>query len=268
MAMKKTVILSLLFFMLTIAADSVKYQCNNCREYVARWWTWNVCVDSLEFKINLCSVCTKLPKCSECYGRVSEYQHIDKRYFCKECKVKGVFAKTQGQKIFDSTRKFLKERWGIYTDHKIYFSLEDADFMKQFSNNYSNNWLGYFSPLGSGGKIRYSSGVEYDRPKVFRIRVMSGLSPKKLASIIAHELTHDWVWECVPQILKFERLNEGMATFIQWLYLKEIGECNMAKRQESCADLVYGAGFRQMQQIMINCKNAKDFKVVLLKQSN
>ena len=50
--------------------------------------------------------------------------------------------------------------------------------------------------------------------------------------------------------------------------LKEIGECNMAKRQESCADLVYGAGFRQMQQIMINCKNAKDFKVVLLKQSN
>ena len=34
--------------------DSVKYQCNNCREYVARWWIWNVCADSSEFKINLC----------------------------------------------------------------------------------------------------------------------------------------------------------------------------------------------------------------------
>lgn len=249
-------------------ADSVKYQCNNCRNYVASWWTWNVCVDSSEFKVNLCSVCTKLPKCSECYGRVAVYQHIDKRYFCKECKSRGIFSKVQGQKIFDNTRKFLKEKWGIYTDHKIYFSLEDADFMKQFSNNYSNNWLGYFSPLGSGGKIRYRSGVEYDRPKAFRIRVMSGLSPKKLASVIAHELTHDWIWECVPQILKFERLNEGMATFIQWRYLKETGEHNMAKHQENRADLVYGAGFRLMQQIMENSKNADEFKTKLLLQAN
>lgn len=264
--MKRSILFIVLLTACAVCADSVKYQCNHCRKYVGQWWNWRGQQDSLQFAIKLCAYCTRLPKCSECYARVGVYQHEDKRYFCQSCRQRGVFEQQQGKLIFEQTRKYLKDTWGIHTDHKIYFSLEDADFMKQFFNSYSQNWIGYFSPLGSGGKIIYSSGVEYDRPKAFRIRVMSGLSPKKLASVIAHELTHDWIWEYVPEVRNYERLNEGMAVYVQWLYLKKTGEENMAKQQENRADLVYGAGFRQMQEIMAKCKNADSFKKVLLEQ--
>lgn len=247
-----------------VFSDTVKYQCNNCRNYAGQWWNWKALVNGAVYQIKLCGICTKLPKCSECYGRVAVYQHADKRFFCQECRQQGVFDQKQAQQIFDATRKYMKECWNIFTDHKIYFSLEDADFMKQFSNSYSNNPNGYFSPLGSGGKIRYRSGVEYDRPKAFRIRVMSGLPPQSLAGVIAHELVHDWVWEYVPQIIKYEQLNEGFAVYMQWLFLKNTGAEQLAIQQENRSDPVYGAGFRQMQQLMAECRNADDFKKTLL----
>ena len=264
--MKTCILILIVLTSFGLVADSVRYQCNNCKKYTGKWWIWNVVAGNREFKVKLCENCTKLPKCSECYGRVASYQHADKRYFCPQCHKEGIFDKKKGQQIFDETRKFLKEKWGIYTEHKIYFSLEDCDYMKQFSNGYSGNLIGYFSPLGSGKKIRYFSGVEYNHPEVFRIRVLSGMSAVKLAGVIAHELTHDWVWEVVPQIQKYEQLNEGIATYIQWLYLKHTGNHNMAKHQANRTDLVYGAGFRQMQQIMHSSVNAEDFKNILLQQ--
>jgi len=236
-------------FVFPVYAESVRYSCSSCGEMTGLWWERKRLVDGWWYRepnLKLCPLCAKKPMCVSC-GRAADCNHGDGRWFCRKCYDQKVFDQEEGKKIFEATRKFLKDNFGKHTSHKIYFSLEDKEYMDQISTNYAPRAIGYWSPLGSGGKIRYTSGVEYDRPKVFRIRVLSGLSPVYLASVIAHELTHDWAWEHLGELQKYEQLNEGLARYVEWLYLKAQGENKMAMEHvENVPDLVYGAGFRKI----------------------
>ena len=260
------------FFMMflmcnVIFADSVRYSCASCGEMMDRWRTRPRLTDGWWYHdgyLKLCAICVKRPACSSC-NNAADYDHGDGRWFCRACRAQKVFDQKTAQKIFDETRQYLKKQFGISTDHKIYFSLENKDFMDQIKNSYSKHGaFGYWSPLQI--KLTDRNGIEYKSPKVFRIRVISGLSPEYLASVIAHELTHDWSWEPLGKLHKFEQIVEGLARYVEWLYLKSKGEHKMAMwHVENIPEKVYGTGFRRIRELLKDSTNAAEWLPLLKK---
>ena len=250
------------------AEDSVRYSCASCGEMMERWLVRKYLNDGVwyhEAHLRICPRCAALPACASCNNAAS-YDHGDGRWFCRDCRMRKVFDQKTGREIFEETRRYLKERFGISTDHKIYFSLENMDFMDQITNSYSKHSIGYWSPVQT--KVSYGNGIEYRSPKVFRIRIISGLSPEYLASVVAHELTHDWSWEPLGQLRNFEQIVEGVARYVEWLYLKSRGKHKMAMwHVENVPDPVYGNGFRKIRELLKDSSDATEW-LPLLKKLN
>jgi hypothetical protein len=81
------------------------------------------------------------------------------------------------------------------------------------------------------------------------IRLQRGLPAVQLASVVAHEIAHVWLWSSAPTPQKLD--DEGVAELCGYWVLGHLGgeaAAALQRRIASNTDALYGAGFRRARQ--------------------
>jgi len=115
--------------------------------------------------------------------------------------------------------------------HKIKYTLQGQDFIKQKSEGISGDINGLFYRLND----------------TFEIYILYGLRKKDLYQVIPHEVAHAWVAENCPHNMSLEDA-EG---FAQWVAYHAMGNFGYRNFRETLlvGNTVYASGLRKMLKI-------------------
>ncbi len=181
-----------------------------------------------------CQRCiAKYPKCSSCGAPVglSGNNLDDGRCLCSSCYASGLFRADQISAIKTQTLNYLSDYLGMNISHKITYTLQGEDFIKEKSHGLSGDLNGLF----------YRKGDKFD------IYVLYGLRRDDLYQVLAHEIAHAWMSENA----KSERSLEESEGFAQWVAYHFLGYLGLQEQQRIllAGDDVYASGLRMMIQL-------------------
>ena len=205
-----------------------------------------------------CPSCAKLPHCFVCDVPTDDGRRLaDGRAICRKCRAGAVADPREAERIFRQVRTKLKGRLGLFTDHRIEFSLVDRAELHRLAGGSSDTpkELGLFAHhvrrrtterRDHRGRVlsRKTEKVE----ESFNIYALDHLTREYLEYVCAHELGHDWQAEHYPNITD-PAVREGFAEYVGWRYNRAHGRHRLNQRIEKNADPVYGAGFRRIKAI-------------------
>lgn len=181
-----------------------------------------------------CQKCiAKYPKCSSCGAPVglSGIDLDDGRHLCSRCYAAGLFRADQVSAVKAEVLNYLSSHLDMNVSHKITYTLQGEDFIKEKSHGLSGDLNGLF----------YRKGDKFD------IYVLYGLRRNDLYQVLAHEIAHAWMSENA----KHERSLEESEGFAQWVAYHFLGHRGLQEQQRMLliGDDVYASGLRKMLQI-------------------
>jgi hypothetical protein len=181
-----------------------------------------------------CQECVdKYPRCASCGAPSGPYsvKLDDGRILCRDCYNAGYFDPKQVSNVKEQVLSFLDLSMGMTVNHKIKYTLQGVDFIRQKSEGISGDLNGLFHRQGGS----------------FEIFVLYGLRLRDLYQVIAHEIAHAWAAENCRDNLTLEEA-EGFAQWIAYYSLKNFGYDNYANTLLK-GDNEYARGLRIMLDI-------------------
>ena len=211
----------------------------------------------------VCDSCMARPKCFVCnLPSLSTMTRLeDGRLLCTACAPKAVFDAQAASGIFESVRKFMRDKMNLSTSHSIAMQLVSSKRLSELSPDgpgagVEMGLFEYSALLETtvrdsvDAKGRKLSSVESSRTseEKWSIYALYGLTEERLAEVFAHELAHDWMQRNCPYI-RDPKIKEGWAEYIAWRYNEMQGRPKLNIRIERNTDPVYGAGFQEIRKI-------------------
>ncbi len=207
-----------------------------------------------------CPDCAQKPRCFAC-GMPFDCEKIeDGRLICPHCQESAVTDFNEFLEILNNTRKLMREKLQIQTEHEITFRLVDRPTLDKITpGSGSQDELGAFKFEKMTEKVVLHTGatlfsgptkktIEENVSISRKIFILSHLPKKKLIEVCAHELAHDWMQEFFPHINRL-KTKEGWAEFVAWRINSIVGSEDLNRRIEQNLHPDYGDGFRMMKQI-------------------
>ena len=204
--------------------------CYICKELIEGRYSWFDRDDTKKY----CQMCVnRYPECANCgapAGRNSN-QLKDKRVLCSNCYKESFFNAGKVKLIKRKVQDYLESSLGITVKHKIKYSLQGQDFIREKSE-------------GVSGDI---NGLFYRENDTFEIFVLYGLRKKELYQVIPHEIAHAWTSENSKRELTLEEA-EG---FAQWVAYHALGNFGFRDYRETLLEgnSVYAKGLQKMLNI-------------------
>ena len=203
--MKTTrMLLLLLALIFSITAAEAPQRCAACQRLLAGTYFWATS-PGLGEKQPVCEACKKLKtSCAICQLPVPDPKHAldDKRVLCERDFAAGIFDEREALRVFEEAKRDvhrLLAPYGVLPDHNITVSLVDGKRLTQLYQSlpslHDNSLLGLTkSEVATPGRqFRHS------------IYLINGLSRARLAATAAHEFTHAWMHENIPETRKLEK---------------------------------------------------------------
>ena len=181
-----------------------------------------------------CESCVRAyPQCASCGAPVGKYgkKLEDGRVLCPDCYKAGVFQAATVSAIKQRILDYLASEFSMTLNHKVRYTLQGQDFIKQKSN----------------GALGDLNGLFYCRNSDFQIYVLYGLRKKDLYQVIPHEIAHAWAMENCRDYLTQEE-SEGFAQWIAYYTLRHFGYKDFSESLLK-GDNVYARGLRLMMDI-------------------
>ncbi len=180
-------------------------------------------------QVEVCSNCIKLPLCFICGLPAKDGTQLpDGRWLCQRCAKTAVLDADDVGHIFWEARDDMDKKYSRFTAFPTNIDVTvidrvDVDSMFQVMGNdfESPDVLGVTQKISTNGAARY------------RIGLLTGQPMNQLGEVCAHELSHAWVWENVPQE-RHDRLardaEEGFCEMDGYLYADSKGDEDEKKR--------------------------------------
>jgi hypothetical protein len=180
-------------------------------------------------QVEVCSNCAQLPRCFICGLPVKDgIQLPDGRWLCARDAKTAVLDADEVRGIFADVHDDLDKMYARFTTFPTNIDVSaidrvDVDSMFQITGNSfeSPDVLGITQPITTNGVKRY------------RIALLTGQPVAELREVCAHELSHAWVGENVPEE-RHERLDrdaeEGFCEMMGYLLMDAEGEDSEKKR--------------------------------------
>ena len=231
--------------------ESVLPLCTVCGRRTAKWTA------AADGSFLACPECMKNPRCFVCGVPRGDATLDDGRVICRRCRADAVTDPDEAERCFRMVRRELRSGLGIFTDHRIEFSLTDRKELHRLAGDTSDSTR----ELGLFVHRVHRRTTERRRPdgrmisrktekisESFGIYALDHLTREFLEYVCAHELGHDWQVANYPNITD-RSVREGFAEYVGWLYNRRHGRRQLNRRIEKNADPVYGAGFRKIKAI-------------------
>lgn len=175
----------------------------------------------------------KYPHCASCGAPAgkSSQKLSDGRILCQDCYRAGYFDAQHVKVIKDNILNYLESNLDLSIKHKITYTLQGEDFIKNKSEAISGDLNGLF----------------YRQNDEFEIYVLYGLRQKDLYQVIAHEIAHAWASENCRLNLTLEEA-EG---FAQWVAYYTLRHFNFTAFSQTLleGDTDYSLGLKMMLRI-------------------
>ena len=212
--------------------------------------------------IFLCEYCSNLPACSCCQMPLDKFSKDlgDGRSLCRECARDAIFSQSDAEKIMNSLRQELVDKYKLGTSHTIKFELCSKTDLKKESNGDGERELGLY--IFNRKTLTFFNHPIRNR-ETYRIMILKGLPPDFFRSVGVHELAHDWMEDNLSHIDEPE-IREGFSEYVSWLYSKSEKLDRIPWRMEQNTDPVYGDGFRKVRDMMGDARTASEWKRILL----
>ncbi|MCP4583014.1 MAG: hypothetical protein GY839_15505 [candidate division Zixibacteria bacterium] len=207
--------------------------CHTCRTPIEGEYLWFDGDESKKYCQRCVNHYTKCASCGAPSGGNSQRLE-DHRVLCQDCYRAGYFDPGQIGLIKRKILAFLDSYFGMNLKHKIRYSLQGQDFIKNKSD-------------AIGGDL---NGLFYRENDKFEIYVLYGLREKDLYQVISHEIAHAWASENCRANLTLEEA-EGFAQWVAYYSLIQFGYSNFGETLVD-GDNVYARGLRMMLEIEKN----------------
>jgi len=220
--MKTTrILLLLLALVFSITAADAPKRCAACLRLLAGTFFWATS-PGLGEKQPVCEACKNLKtSCAICQLPVPDPKHAldDKRVLCERDFAAGIFDEREALRVFEETKRDvhrLLAPYGVLPDNNITVSLVDGKRLTQLYQSlpslHENSLLGLTkSEVATPGRqFRHS------------IYLINGLGRARLAATAAHEFTHAWMHENIPETRKLEKDTvEGFCELVAFKLMSE-----------------------------------------------
>ena len=172
-------------------------------------------------------------------------------HICQYCNKDIVKSLPELQKIFDSVRRDLTQKFNFKFDHPIKLEMrsfstgENWDTSREFGLYKYHGRMIFTEPSVIGKWRKQKTTVRFENERC-SIIIMDYLPQNKAAEVIAHELAHDYMkhrW----YFIKSELLREGFAELVAAEYNRCCGNERWNYRMEVNPDKIYGDGYRLMR---------------------
>ena len=187
-----------------------------------------------EHRHYLCIDCQREKhQCSFC-GRAGKLNLLrDGRIICHSCENRLILTQNRAEDVYLKVKQYLKAHPAkLLVDNPPAVQIADKDEIQ--------------TKFGQGGRALQVSGF-YQAYNPEQILILSGLDPAECAATMIHEYTHAWQSRHCPS--QDRALTEGFASWVEYHYLKSIGQRALAQRLTRKSDPDYGASLVQLLQM-------------------
>ena len=171
-------------------------------------------------------------------------KYQDKRHLCSICSRTAITHLAEARSLMDEVNRHLA-RYGLNVDpHQIELHLVGLDKLRKLARKRNGSVTGF---TDCEARKSLFGATQHQSIKVY---LLDGMPRTQMASTIAHELTHVWLF--LQGRLRHDKvLAEGSCNFASYLVLQKIGGVeadyiihNMTRDQ----DRIYGGGFRRVKR--------------------
>jgi hypothetical protein len=193
-----------------------------------------------------CHECAKLPRCLGCQLPGAEVELEDGRRICKKCLEGSVTGQAEAARLFGEVRKDMSEKLKLSTDHDIDFRLVDEAELSKAVGHKATHENGYYHYRGT---VDQATGRTVSA--VYRIYILSHLSPERFRDVAAHELANDVNQARYPRVSgpKNKRTVEGFAEYVSALMNKQWGQDKLNQDKLNNVDPDYVAGLKRFMEL-------------------
>ena len=215
------VILLLLALAIPLLAVDAPKRCAACQRLLAGTFFWATS-PALTEKQPVCETCKNLKtQCAICQLPIPDPKHAldDKRLLCDRDFAAGIFDEKEALRVFEEAKRDVHRMlrsYGVLPDNNITVSLVSGKALTQLYQSlpsaHENSLLGLTRTevTAPGRQFRHS------------IYLINGLGRARLAAVSAHEFTHAWMHENVPETRKLEKDTiEGFCELVAFKLMSE-----------------------------------------------
>ena len=219
----KTSRILLLFLTLafSLAAADAPKRCAACQRLLAGTFFWATS-PALKEKQAVCEACRKLKtQCAICQLPIPDPRHAldDKRVLCDRDFAAGIFDEKEALRVFEEAKRDVHRmlrNYGVLPDDNITVSLVNGKMLAQL---YQSLPSVHDSGLLGLTKTEMASPGRQFRHSIYLI---NGLGRARLAATAAHEFTHAWMHENIPETRKLEKDTiEGFCELVAFKLMSE-----------------------------------------------
>ena len=219
----KTSRILLLFLTLAfslVAADA-PLRCAACQRLLAGTYFWATS-PALKEKQPVCEACKNLKtQCAICQLPIPDPRHAldDKRLLCDRDFAAGIFDEKEALRVFEEAKRDVHRMlrsYGTLPDNNITVSLVNGKTLTQLYQSLPS--LHESSLLGLTRTEVATPGRQFRH----NIYLINGLGRSRLAAVSAHEFTHAWMHENIPETRKLEKDTiEGFCELVAFKLMNE-----------------------------------------------
>jgi hypothetical protein len=195
----------------------------------------------------------EIPECHSC-GRLASQQltggyvrYPDGRVICHLCLRSAVEDRGEAQGIMETVRRTLAHEGLDLGDVPLRVRLTDQHELDRLAGRSHRK-----HPAGMARTQLTTRGDKTVKREVLEILALHGLPREHLASILAHELAHAWLFlHAFPKLSP--KVAEGICELASYLWLRTQDGAHAAYRihvLEKNKDRVYGTGFRAARRVL------------------
>ncbi len=203
-----------------VAADAPK-RCAACQRLLAGTFFWATS-PALKEKQAVCEACKNLKTaCAICQLPVPDPKHAldDKRVLCERDFAVGVFDEKEALRVFEEAKRDVHRMlrsYGVLPDNNITVSLVNGKTLTQLYQTLPS--VHESSLLGLTKSEVATPGRQFRHS----IYLINGLGRARLAATAAHEFTHAWMHENIPETRKLEKDTvEGFCELVAFKLMSE-----------------------------------------------
>ncbi len=218
---------------------AAKFSCSACGELPQGRYMLSTASDGTTHRF--CSRCSKYPRCFSCMLPALNRRTLeDGRNQCRSC-YRAVLPADKYQQLMEELRRDLKQLYGFDTGHKIILRQVSKKALEQISKDPAS--LGCMKV--DVNKITYTKGRQQRTEVKWKctLYILSDLPVVSAAKIMAHELTHDYLYHHAGRGSD-PKITEGICEAVSAAYLTSKRYTSYVAAMEKNPDPVYGTGFR------------------------
>ena len=222
------ILLFLLALVLSLTAADAPKRCAACQRLLAGTFFWATS-PALGERQAVCEACKNLKtQCAICQLPVPDPKHSldDKRVLCERDFALGIFDEREALRVFEEAKRDVHRMlrsYGVLPDDNITVSLVNGMTLAQLYQSL---------PSAHDSSLLGLTKTEVSTPgRLFKhsINLINGLGRARLAATAAHEFTHAWMHENIPETRKLEKDTiEGFCELVAFKLMSERREIGRA----------------------------------------